>query len=114
GRVGPRPEGVGGCDGPVACVLVVVDEDALAALLLPPRRRDELRCAALDLAREREGAATYLAEAPLRLDAARDVDAAVARRLRPSDVPELLQWPLPRRRHLRPLRGARAGLCAGR
>ena len=52
---------------------------------------DELRRAALDLAREREGAAPYLAEAPLRLDPAGDVDAAVARRLRPADEAELVE-----------------------
>src|SRR5262249_26838745 len=64
---------------------------ALAALLLPPRGRDELRRTSLDLAREREGAATHLAEAPVRLDAARDVDAAVARGLRPPDETQLVE-----------------------
>ena len=60
GRVGPRAHRVRGRDRAVARVLVVVDEDALAALLLPPRRRDELRRAPLDLAREGERAAAHL------------------------------------------------------
>ena len=100
GRVGTRAHGVGGGDRAVARVLVVVDEDALAALLLPPRGRDELRRAPLDLARERERAAAHLAETPVRLDPARDVDAAVARRLRPADEAELVERLLDDRRDL--------------
>src|SRR5206468_538260 len=72
-------------------VLVVVDEDALAPLLLPPGRRDERRVAALDLAGERERGAADDAELPVRLDAAVDVDAAVAARLRPADVADLVE-----------------------
>src|SRR5205814_6646756 len=99
-RIGTRPHGIAGGDRPVAGVLVVVDEDALAALLLPPRSRDELRRAPLDLARERERAAAHLLEAPLRLDAARNVDAAVPRRLRPADVAELVERLMDDRRDL--------------
>ena len=88
GRVGAAAHRVGGGDRAVARVLVVVDEDALAALLLPPRGRHELG-AALDLAGERERAAAHDREVPLRLDPARDVDAAVAGRLRPARPPHL-------------------------
>src|SRR4029078_5680858 len=90
GGVGAGADRVRGRDRPIAGVLVVVDEDALAALLLPPCGRDELRRAALDLPSERERAAAHLLKAPLRLDAAGDVDAAVPRRLRPTYVPELV------------------------
>src|ERR1700755_2598986 len=54
-----------------------------AEAIVPPR--------AFDLARERKGAAAHLAEAPLRLDPARDVHAAVARRLGPTDESELVE-----------------------
>ena len=56
GRVDPTAHRVGRGDRPVARVLVVVDEDPLAPLLLPPRRRDELGVAPLDFARERQRA----------------------------------------------------------
>ena len=88
-RVGPRPHRVRRGDRAVAGVLVVVDEHLLAPLLLPPRGRDELGRAPLDLARERERAAAHDRELPLRLDPAGDVDAAVARRLRPAGVADL-------------------------
>ena len=77
GRVRTGADRVGGGDGAVARVLVVVDEDPLAPLLLPPRGRDELRGAPLDLSRERERTATHIPEAPLRLDPAGDMDAAI-------------------------------------
>ena len=51
--VGRGPHRVGGRDGAVLRVLVVVDEDAVP-LLLPPLARRERRRAPLDLARERE------------------------------------------------------------
>src|SRR5215216_5278137 len=84
--VRPRPHRVRRRDRPVPRVLVVVDEDAASALLLPPRRRDLLRQAALDLTREGERAAAHFRKAPIRLDPAGDVDAAVPRRLRPPRV----------------------------
>ena len=87
----PSAHRVRGEDRAVARVLVVVDEHALAALLLPPRGRDELRRAPLDLARERERAAAHDGELPVRLDAAVDVHAAVAARLRPADVADLVE-----------------------
>ena len=49
------------------------------------------RRAPLDLARERERAAADDRELPVRLDAAVDVDAAVAARLRPADVADLVE-----------------------
>ncbi len=91
GRVGAAAHRVRGEDRAVARVLVVVDEDALAALLLPPRGRDELGRAPLDLARERERAAAHDGELPVRLDPAVDVDAAVAARLRPAGVADLVE-----------------------
>src|SRR5438876_1023845 len=57
--VGPRPHRVRRRDRPVARVLVVVDEDPLAALLLPPRGGDEWGTT-LDLARESKRAPSYL------------------------------------------------------
>src|SRR4029077_2410330 len=112
GGIWPGANGVGRRDRPITRVLVVVDEDALAPLLLPPRRRDELRRAALDLARERQRAPAHLAEAPLRLDSARDMDPAIARRLRPADEAELVERVLDDRRDLLRLRqtGARLGI----
>ena len=91
GRVGASAHRVRGQDRAVARVLVVVDEHLLAALLLPPRRRHEVGRAPLDLARERERTAAHDAELPVRLDAAVDVDAAVAARLRPADVADLVE-----------------------
>src|SRR5205085_11384491 len=91
GRVGAAAHGVRGQDRTIARVLVVVDEDLLAALLLPPGGRHELRRASLDLAREREGAAADDAELPARLDPAVDVDAAIAGGLRPAHVPDLVE-----------------------
>ena len=61
---GPRAHRVRRGDRPVARVLVVVDEDLLAALLLPPRGRHELGRAPLDLAREGERAAAHVGELP--------------------------------------------------
>src|SRR5262249_12202932 len=85
-------------------------EDALAALLLPPRGRDELRCATLDLASERQRAPAHDRKLPVRLDAAVDVHAAVAARLRPADVADLRQNLAHDRRDLLPVREPRAGL----
>src|SRR5690606_28458033 len=75
---------------PVARVLVVVEEDAVA-LFLPPLARGDLRRAALDLAGEREGGASDLIERPSRGDADPDVDAARSARLRPADEPHVVE-----------------------
>ncbi len=53
--VGQRPDGVCGRHRPVLGILVEVDEDALATLLLPPTRGGEAGCAVLDLPGERLG-----------------------------------------------------------
>src|SRR5438270_351944 len=90
-RVGPAAHRVGGENRAVARVLVVVDEHALAALLLPPGRGHELRGTPLDLARECECAAPHDPKLPVRLDPAVHVHAAVAARLRPADVADLVQ-----------------------
>src|SRR5207247_9082938 len=87
GCVGPTAHRIRREDRAVARILVVVDEHALAALLLPPGGRDEPRRAALDLSRKGERASAHDAELPVRLDPAVDVYAAVAARLRPPDVP---------------------------
>src|SRR3954453_62163 len=54
GRAGPRTDAVRRRDRAVAGVLVVVDEDALAALFLPPVGRDLAGKTALELAAERD------------------------------------------------------------
>src|SRR4249920_2391367 len=89
GRVRQRPDRVRARDRAVARVLVVVDEDLLPALLLPPRGGHELGGAPLDLPSERERTPTYDGKRPARLDPHRDVDPTVPRRLRPPDVVEL-------------------------
>src|SRR5207248_3212695 len=101
---------VGGEDRTVAGVLVVVDEHALPALLLPPCSRHELGRTALDLARERERAAAYDRELPVRLDPAVHVHAAVPARLRPADVADLVEHLVHDGRDLLRLREARSGL----
>src|SRR4051812_24770425 len=73
-RVGRRSHRPAGGDGPVAGVLVVVEEDAVA-LLLPPLGGRELGHAALDLAPHGERRAAHGEEVPARLDAHVDVDA---------------------------------------
>ena len=98
-RVRQRADGVRGRDGAVARVLVVVDEDAVALFLPPPRRRQR-GDAALDLAADREGGAAHVRECPLRLDAYVDVDAARAGCLRIAAVAELREDVAHAHRHL--------------
>ncbi len=81
--VGEWADGVGGGCGAVLGVLVVVEEDAVA-LLLPPLAGGERRGAAFDFAGEREGGAADFGEAPVRVDADVDVDAAGAGGLGPA------------------------------
>ena len=76
-RVGDRPDRVGGGDGAVAGVLVVVDEHALA-LLLPPAAGRPAGHPPLDLPRQRERRAAHFFEALDRLDAHVHVDPARA------------------------------------
>jgi hypothetical protein len=81
-------------------ILVEVDEDPAAALLLPPGRRDQLWAAALELARRGDRCRPHLVGVPMRLEPDVDVEAAVPGRLRVADDPELVEQPpkLDRRR----------------
>ncbi len=90
-RAGLRPDAVGRGDRAIACVLVVVDEDALAALLLPPLGGHLARQAPLELAPEGDRGVTDVREGPARLDPNVDVYAPASRRLGESDVAELVQ-----------------------
>ena len=74
-RVGRRADGIGGCDGAILGVLVVVDEDAVP-LLLPPFAGGELRRAALHLAGQGKRGRAHICERPALRDADVDVDAA--------------------------------------
>src|SRR5262245_29504661 len=75
----------------VWCVLVVVDEDAAAALLLPPRSGDQVGTAPLELAGGGDCRGTNLVGVPPRLEADVDVEAPVPRGLRVTDDPELAE-----------------------
>ena len=86
-----RPHAVGRGDGAIARVLVVVDEDALAALLLPPLRRHLARQPPLELAPEGDRGVADVRERPARLDPDVDVDASASRGLREAGVAELVQ-----------------------
>jgi len=92
----------------VACVLVVVEEHALA-LLLPPLRRRDLGRALLDLARQRERGASHLGERPARLDPRPHVRAARSAGLRPADEVDLVEHLLGDARDLDDLRPRHAG-----
>src|SRR5258707_7639702 len=78
-------------DGLVRGVLVVIDEHSRAAFFLPPRRRDEVGPASLQVARYRHGGRPDLVGIPARLQANVDVQATVARRLGVSGDPDLSQ-----------------------
>src|SRR5438270_54752 len=88
----------------------LADEHPLAAFLHPPGCRHELRRAPFDLTCECECAASHDAEFPVRLDPAVHVHAAVAARLRPADVPDLVQHFVHDRCDLLRFREAGAGL----
>ena len=68
------PHGVGGRYGSVLCVLVVVEEDAMA-LFLPPLAGRQRRRAAFDLTGQRQGGASHLVERPPPFDADEHVHA---------------------------------------
>src|SRR5690606_16373079 len=72
-------------------VLVVVDEDAPPALLLPPLGGHLAGQATLQLAPEGDRGAAQVDEVPARLDPHVDVDAAAAGGLRIAGVAELLE-----------------------
>src|ERR671918_465884 len=82
----PRAE-----DGLVRRVLVVVDEDALAALLLPPRGGDQLGAPALELAGGSDRRRSHLVGVPVRFESDVDMDAAIPGGLRVADDPELVE-----------------------
>ena len=77
----------------VSGVLVVVDEDGLTALLLPPGRRHQRRRAPFDLASEGDGGSPHLDESPSRLDPHAHVDTPTAARLWETDITEVGQRP---------------------
>src|SRR5271168_1883795 len=77
----PGPDGPGAEDRLVRRVLVEVDEDALAALLLPPGRGNQVRPPAFQFARDRHGRAAHLVGVPARLEPDVDVEAAITGRL---------------------------------
>src|SRR6185312_15241216 len=72
----PRPE-----DRLVRRVLVVVDEDPLPALLLPPRRGEDVRAPALELAGRGDRGRANGVRVPARLEPDVDVEPAIAGRL---------------------------------
>src|SRR5262249_20660313 len=74
-----------------AGVLVVVDEDALAALLLPPLGRHLAREAPLELPPEGDRRVADVGERPARLDPDVDVDAPAPRGLREAEVAEIVE-----------------------
>ena len=89
-RTRDRPQGVRRGDRAVPAVLVEVDEDPLAALLLPPGRGHAV-VALLQLAAEADRGVPHVDELPARLDPHEDMDAAVAAGLGPSPQPQLLE-----------------------
>src|SRR5438132_108184 len=78
----PRPDGQRPKHRLVRTVLVVVEEDAFAAVLLPPLRREDVRTTTLELAREGDRGAANIVRIPLRFEPDVHVQAAVPRRLR--------------------------------
>ena len=86
-RAGTGAHRPGAEDGLVRRVLVEVDEDAPAALLLPPCGGDQLGAAALELACGRDRRGAHLVGVPARLEPHVDVEAAVPRRLRVAGMP---------------------------
>ncbi len=107
-RVGDGADGVGGGDGAVAGVLVVVDEHALA-FLLPPAAGGAAGHAPLDLARERERGAADFFEALVWLDAHVDVHAARAGGLGEAAQAVLVEHVAHAERNLAHLREGHAG-----
>ena len=73
-----RSHRICGCNRAVTSILVVVDKDLLAALLLPPLCRDELRCPTLEFAPEGDRSVTHINEVPPQLNSKINVDPAAA------------------------------------
>ena len=76
--------------GAIFRVLVVIEKHAVP-FFLPPLARRQFRRAPFDFARERQRRAAHLVEGPLPLDAHVHMNAARARRLRPSDETEIVE-----------------------
>ena len=106
--VGQRPDRIGGCDGAVLGVLVVIDEDAVP-LLFPPFAGCDVGSAPLHLAGERHRGAADVGERPARLDPGVDVETAGPRRLRPGGQAEILQHRFGHDGHVHDLRPFDAG-----
>src|SRR5204862_4285879 len=88
-RLGPYA--VGGGDGAIARVLVVVDEDALPALLLPPLGRHLARQTPLELTPEGDRGVAHVGERPAWLDPDVYVDAPASGGLRETDAAKLVE-----------------------
>jgi hypothetical protein len=106
-RAGTGAHRPGAEDRLVRRVLVVVDEDPLPALLLPPGGGEDVGAAALELARRGHRGEANGVGVPARLQADVDVESAVAGRLGKADDAELVQERLE-------LRGRHAGLGEAR
>ncbi len=78
-------------DGLVWCVLVEVDKDPLAPLLLPPRRRDQVGAAAFELPGHRHRCGADLVGRPLRNEADVHMYAPIAGGLRQTHHAELVE-----------------------
>lgn len=102
GKLGPgerHRHGRDGClagrvrrgEGAIPRVLVVVDEQPLAALFLPPGRGDRIGRAAFDLAGQRDPGPAHLDEIPVRLDPDEHVHAPPTRCLRIPHVAEFVE-----------------------
>ena len=85
-----RADGVGGGDGPVLGVLVVVHEHPVP-FLFPPLAGGDVGSAPFDFPRERHGGPADVGERPARFDPGVDVEAPRARRLRPGGQAKILQ-----------------------
>src|SRR5919205_984136 len=90
-RTRPGPDAVGRGNRAIAGVLVVVDEDALAALLLPPAGRDLAWHAPFELTPECDRRTTHFRERPAARDPNVDVDTSASRGLRETRVAKLVQ-----------------------
>lgn len=88
-RMGPY--GVGRGDRPVAGGLVEVDEDAFAALLLPPGGGHPVRHPAFQFPSGRDGGSADLGERPAGFDRYEDMDAASAGGLGPAAQPMVVE-----------------------
>src|SRR5439155_11035181 len=86
-----RSDAVRGGDRAIARVLVVVDEDALAALLLPPLRGDLAGQTPFELAPERDRGVANICKRPPALDPDVYVDTSASGGLGEAGVAELVQ-----------------------